>query len=469
MADNRFWRWYDRGSRADFGGTLLGLVFDWKAWIVTIFAGSGGVLTFLLAAIRGRDPLDVWVFALVVTASLMVIVYLAISLLEKLLRKRSGGRSEASDSLSTGNEFADDVPDVRIADDAAVLGLFEITKDRDKLIPLLEAGKLQAWGRLGEGNPPPTKISADKWATCYLDHRPAVSPGTINQTYFRPKARPYESTYYDVHLNRSRLKRAWPNLWEPAPSLVDAESVKLAGIVGALMETALSWSFKLPLPTDDIWIKRFAELKDSAHPIWTKTEARQLRREFIQYCGIVGQPLGNMHETVSDRKELGQFGRKLIALLKGEPCEEWSGSATQPSLDRIPVTELLRMATERGWNFTDQHSLQLIDLQDAIRQGGLDGHLAVWGKLNRWPNAEQLMRKEVTEKIPADHWREFRVHLFGALDNDNFRTYSWHVRPSSATELKYIDLHVNRPEAAIWLDRDAVAFRGKTTSETRGP
>ena len=66
---------------------------------------------------------------------------------------------------------------------------------------------------------------------------------------------------------------------------------------------------------------------------------------------------------------------------------------SKPSLDRISMFELMAMATRLGWDFTDQHSLQLIDLQDAIRQGGLDGHLTLWGRLNRWPNAEQLMRK----------------------------------------------------------------------------
>ncbi|MEA2894558.1 MAG: hypothetical protein QOJ84_173 [Bradyrhizobium sp.] len=90
MADNKFWRWYDRASRMDFGGTLLGLVFDWKGWVVASFGGGGGVLTFLIAAVKGRDPLDVWVLALVVMASLMAIVYLAISILEKFRRPALG-------------------------------------------------------------------------------------------------------------------------------------------------------------------------------------------------------------------------------------------------------------------------------------------------------------------------------------------------------------------------------------------
>ena len=37
-----FWRWFDRGARADFAGTMLGWVFDWKGWIAGFFAGGGG-------------------------------------------------------------------------------------------------------------------------------------------------------------------------------------------------------------------------------------------------------------------------------------------------------------------------------------------------------------------------------------------------------------------------------------------
>jgi|SRR5713101_1340778 len=93
MAFERFWRWYDRASRADFGGTLLGFVFDWKAWISAAVGGGGGAVTFLKAAIDGRSPLDVWVLALVVVASLIAIVYFAISILEKSKKSRQEGNS----------------------------------------------------------------------------------------------------------------------------------------------------------------------------------------------------------------------------------------------------------------------------------------------------------------------------------------------------------------------------------------
>jgi hypothetical protein len=82
MSGERFWRWYDRGARADFAGTLLGYVFDWKSWVVTGFGGAGGLMTFLWSAVAGLSPLDVWVYAVVVTAALLAIAYFLISFLE---------------------------------------------------------------------------------------------------------------------------------------------------------------------------------------------------------------------------------------------------------------------------------------------------------------------------------------------------------------------------------------------------
>jgi hypothetical protein len=81
-----FWKWYDRASRIDFAATLINLLSDWKGWVITAIGSGGGAVTFLWAAIRGRDPLDVWVLAVVVAAALMLIVYIAITFLERLKR-----------------------------------------------------------------------------------------------------------------------------------------------------------------------------------------------------------------------------------------------------------------------------------------------------------------------------------------------------------------------------------------------
>jgi hypothetical protein len=130
--------------------------------------------------------------------------------------------------------------------------------------------------------------------------------------------------------------------------------------------------------------------------------------------------------------------------------------------NRIPCTEFLKTATAAGWDFDSTSSLHLIDLQDAMRQGGLDGTLAIWGRKNKW-RSDDLMRKEVLEQIPQDHWREYFVHLHAAKDDDNFRTYNWIPAPGERFgERGYIDLHVDRGQARRWLQGDALSFKGKT-------
>jgi hypothetical protein len=128
-----------------------------------------------------------------------------------------------------------------------------------------------------------------------------------------------------------------------------------------------------------------------------------------------------------------------------------------PSLDRISMAQLLKMAADMGWNFSSE-SLHLIDMQDAIRQGGLDGTLAVWGRRTRWTD-ERIMRDEVLEKIPPEHWKEFRVSLFRAAE-DNFYTKSWCYKASETLQ-GYLDLHVERGQTSAWLKKDAAVFRGR--------
>jgi hypothetical protein len=118
----------------------------------------------------------------------------------------------------------DDIPDVRIADDPAARHLFE-TSERDKPIPLLEAGKIESWGRRGNGSPPLMRIPADQWRTHFVEFHPARDVG-INQTFLKIKGRPYETTdYYDIHLNREQLKRVWRDELELIPLLEAARLV----------------------------------------------------------------------------------------------------------------------------------------------------------------------------------------------------------------------------------------------------
>jgi hypothetical protein len=129
------------------------------------------------------------------------------------------------------------------------------------------------------------------------------------------------------------------------------------------------------------------------------------------------------------------------------------------SVDRIPCVALLRLAENNGWNFSES-SLHLLDLQEAMRQGGLDNALTIWGREKKF-SSDQLMQSEPLQKIEADHWKNHYVHLFAAREGDNFNTYSW-LQAGDIGRRGYIDLHVLRSQATQWLRRDAVSFKGKT-------
>lgn len=104
------------------------------------------------------------------------------------------------------DDIADSYPNLRVADFPRVAELF----DGDKLIPLLEAGKITAWGRRGSGEPPLIKVPGNIWASNDLFRLPKMQEQTRNQTFIRPKGRRYETIYFDVHLNRAQMERAWP-------------------------------------------------------------------------------------------------------------------------------------------------------------------------------------------------------------------------------------------------------------------
>jgi hypothetical protein len=132
---------------------------------------------------------------------------------------------------------------------------------------------------------------------------------------------------------------------------------------------------------------------------------------------------------------------------------------TSPSIDRVPCTELFKMAEAEGWDFSHD-SLHLLDMQKAMRQGGVDQTLTIWGRMNKW-TSEELMRNESLLKIPADHWHDHFVTLFDVRAGDNFNTFSWLPKGQQSSK-GYLDLHVERSQAAEWLRRDAVSFKGKT-------
>jgi len=119
---------------------------------------------------------------------------------------------------ATINPIIDEhIPDVRVADRPAVLDLFK-GHEVNKILPLLEAGLLTAWGRpMGSGEPPLTGIEATDWKTHYLEFLPKERQWTLNQTFLKSK-RTHATKYFDVHLNRIQIEKIWPGITEEIKS-----------------------------------------------------------------------------------------------------------------------------------------------------------------------------------------------------------------------------------------------------------
>jgi hypothetical protein len=123
--------------------------------------------------------------------------------------------SEQQNEIKIANELAERLPNVRVADSAAAMELFE-RPESDKLLPLLESEKLSAWGRrMGHGEPPLMKIPGQMWRSHYLAALPRGSdPNLKNQTFVKTNAR-QETIYYDLYLNREQIRKVWPD-FDPA-------------------------------------------------------------------------------------------------------------------------------------------------------------------------------------------------------------------------------------------------------------
>jgi hypothetical protein len=96
-------------------------------------------------------------------------------------------------------------------------------------------------------------------------------------------------------------------------------TIVLAGIVNTLMDRALQHGFKIAaLGPSDPFSQLYEDVKNSIDPVWIDDEINQLRRDFLQYCAIVGfKEHDHLKEIQSDRAELRGYGLKLIASLTG--------------------------------------------------------------------------------------------------------------------------------------------------------
>jgi hypothetical protein len=184
MSGDRFWHWFDRAARADFGGNILGLFFDWRNWLWGLVPGGGG-MTFLWAAIEGRSPLDVWIAAVLVMAGLAVAVYILIIILEKIKASSPAvarTRKEASSDISATEPIADIDPreayfkilelsewrkeQDRTTDPTQLVDDWREVRLRSEIHKALRNSRLDSWGEEclpGTATTPEKPIPPDTW------------------------------------------------------------------------------------------------------------------------------------------------------------------------------------------------------------------------------------------------------------------------------------------------------------------
>jgi hypothetical protein len=287
MLGERFWRWYDRASRADFAGNLLGYIFDWRHWLWGLVPG-GSVLTFLWAAIEGRSPLDVWIAAAMVAASLAVTVAAMIWVADKHHGRAKPSTARSPSSLMEdyqAGRWAPSYPPLRgEAPDWPIRELFRhirpdypltasktvgvATSDDldnrwnpigDHVIKQLSLGNLHAAGRKEVYNPirhlasapiPQTYWQSAKFSFYFLDRDGKTQEHVVNDDGIR---------YSDLEVSRAEALKIWPlERWPDFKKWDKQEKFEL-------YEAACLWfNIEPRLPMPDRSLSKYQEWKAMA-------------------------------------------------------------------------------------------------------------------------------------------------------------------------------------------------------------
>ncbi|NWF36118.1 hypothetical protein [Mariprofundus sp. KV] len=126
------------------------------------------------------------------------------------------------------------------------------------------------------------------------------------------------------------------------------------------------------------------------------------------------------------------------------------------STAKISLLQLRSEALLRGWNFS-RGSEQTLEFTLTVSQAALDCQIEFWGR-KEIDAAEEVIRSNPLQPIPAGHWLEFAVEpVRFVTSTDNYFTRSYEF--PSLEKKGYLDLHLNREQALIWLDTTAESSR----------
>jgi hypothetical protein len=237
---------------------------------------------------------------------------------------------------------------------------------------------------------------------------------------------------------------------EPIPALlraepsqkVDTEVEQIRRSIGWLAEQLTSYE-----PYDNIKedaVARYSRIKDSDHTIWLDRHAAQLRRDFLNRCGIAmsdGKRFDTAQESREIRASIATFARQL-----DEKITRSTGQRTwipQPDMKLSDfVRDRLGIASFTAPDPEGRIGRFLFD----VRQKALLQMITVWGRPDSDEGWDDLQIIPLSE-IAGDYWKNFKINEY------EFKIKGRSVTTPDGNEYDktYSDLHISREQVeTVW-------------------
>ncbi len=188
------------------------------------------------------------------------------------------------------------------------------------------------------------------------------------------------------------------------------------------------------------------------------------------------EPLKSDPENLRTEINIGNPDDIYVALKTSKDQVErlWPAESKNSSQEwtdfRMTLVDLCKEAEMHGWDFGN-YEMHVIDFKDGLRQAGVDGTVNMWGRKQH--QLVELSRQEPLQPIERDYWRrqnwidptswmrvDTRKGTFAGILDDNFQTRTVTVTDTE----RYVDIHVDRAQALLWLRGAAKSFIGKNKS-----
>jgi hypothetical protein len=138
-----------------------------------------------------------------------------------------------------------------------------------------------------------------------------------------------------------------------------------------------------------------------------------------------------------------------------------------PTIKRISLIDFYKEAEKRGWDFSSDGSLHILDIAEGIRQAGLDGVVRTWGrKANMF---DSITKSEPLLELPKTYWENYKLNAVAALktiykDNsglsdDNFPISTHNIAGDIGGRCQ--DIHLHTEQSLEWLNAEAEQYKGR--------